>query len=38
MLGTAATAVGREAAAHEHFAEALAVAKQAGATWLAGPA
>ena len=35
MLGTAAVAVGREADAREHFVEALAVAKQAGAAWLA---
>ncbi|MBK9675692.1 MAG: winged helix-turn-helix domain-containing protein [Betaproteobacteria bacterium] len=33
-LGTAAIAVGREADAHEHFGEGLAVARQAGAAWL----
>ena len=35
ILGTAAIAVGREADAREHFGEGLAVARQAGAAWLA---
>ena len=35
VLGTAAITVGRQIDAHEHFVEALAAAKQAGASWLA---
>ncbi|MBK9117311.1 MAG: winged helix-turn-helix domain-containing protein [Betaproteobacteria bacterium] len=33
-LGTAATAIGREADAHEHFREGLVVARKVGAAWL----